>query len=865
MPGRQPPFLPGVGSPLEEPFARTVRNPAEVAIEKPTTSPRKKNVAMDENETPKQARLPLVGVRVLECGDTLAAAYAGLLFARLGADVVTVEPPGGDPLRHAGPFASDDRNTESSASFGYFHAGKRSVELDPNDGAGRSLLQTLAAQADVVVRSTRAGDDWLNDDELDGIEALHPELIVADISTWGRFSGDRSMTDLIALAGGGLLSVNGTTAVAATSVPLRYRGEFASVHAACGAVMAVLGALHARLADGRGQRLDVSAQAATASVLATAVSTYLFTGALPARDGIRGVAPWGFYTCSDGIVLVQITEDPQWFNLRRIIHEPEWAQSEFFDTTINRAEAHDLIDELLNAALSEFTVDDFLAACQREGVAAAPVQTASDILGWEHLRVREFLQPIGFTGGPHTVVAPTAPWRIEPAAALAAPRRVPTLGTGEQEVLAEWTASRSEDSRALAASGTAETFAGSPPAAPLAGLRVIDMTWVWAGPYAAMQLAHLGADVVKLESTSRVDVTRRLGPFADNINGIDRSGYFNQYNQGKRSAVLNVKDPRGLAVLKQLVAQADLIIDNMRPGALARMGLPFTELQALNPKIVAVAMSGFGECGPERDRMAYGSIIDALSGVAASNGAPGGGPTDFPMSLPDPCAGIHAAIAATAALYRARTRGLGARVEVSMLEATMSAFPWPVLIESSGSGPVVADGNRDDSMSPHGVFRCAGDDAWLAIAVRNDREFAALATVLGRPEIVDDPRFVTFADRKAHEDELESVVSAWTGQFTNREAAQRLRHAGVLAEAVATMADVAASPVLAERGFFSRSHHCEIGDRPLPGPPWVASRSPMRARSAAPCFGQHTGQVLHDVLGLTDDEIRTMDDEGLLR
>jgi crotonobetainyl-CoA:carnitine CoA-transferase CaiB-like acyl-CoA transferase len=391
------------------------------------------------------------------------------------------------------------------------------------------------------------------------------------------------------------------------------------------------------------------------------------------------------------------------------------------------------------------------------------------------------------------------------------------------------------------------------------------MTWVWAGPFAATQFAHLGADVVKFESTSRVDVTRRLGPFADGEIGIDRSGYFNQYNQGKRSVVLDVKQPQGMALLKRIVATADLIIDNMRPGSLARMGLDMDTLRALNPRIVAVAMSGFGEDGPERDRMAYGSIIDALSGVAASNGAPGGGPTDFPMSLPDPAAGIHAAIAATAALYRVRCGGPGERVEAAMLEATLSAFPWPVLIEASGNGPVVCVGNRDEAMSPHGTFRCAGDDEWVAIAVADDAQFHRLAAAIGRADLAADPRFATLASRKANEDELEAIVTQWTATRRRHDVARELRCAGVAAEAVLTMNEVAAAPELAARDFLTSTVHRTLGNRPLPGPAWTATRSPMRAATAAPCFGEHTREVLAEIVGLNDAELDALDAQGLLR
>lgn len=785
---------------------------------------------------------PLAGVRVLELGDNIAVGYTGRLLADLGADVVKVEPAAGDPLRHRGPYVGGVIDTERSAGFAYYAAGKRSVVADAE------TIATLARAADVVVQSTLSGERWLDEAALAAAEAANPGLISATISTWGETVSDRSTRDLVALAAGGLLSVNFTEPDASKGTPLRYRGEFSSVHAACTTALAVLGALHARLADGRGQRVDVSAQAATASILATAMATWLYTGQVPVMDGVRSVVPWGFFECSDGFVLLQVTEDAQWFNLRRLFGEPEWAQPDVFDTTAMRSQLQDVVHPMVAAEMSRFTVNEFLDGCQREGVAAARVQSAADVLGWEHLRVREYFTEIDLGGT--TTLAPTPPWR----GAIERPaRRIsPALGAHTADVLAEW------QPRPI------EVVTGATSGRPLEGLRVVDMTWVWAGPYAATQLAHLGADVIKLESSERVDVTRRLGPFADGEIDIDRSGYFNQYNQGKRSLVLDVKQPQGLALLKRIIATSDLVIDNMRPGALARMGLDMDTLVSLNPRIVAVAMSGFGEHGPERDRMAYGSIIDALSGVAASNGLPGGGPTDFPMSLPDPAAGIHAAISAVAALYRVRRGGPGGRVEVAMLEATTSAFPWPMLIEASGDGPVVCVGNRDETMSPHGAFRCEGR-GWVAIATADDAEFARLAEVIGRPELAGDDCYATLAARRANEDELEAIVTAWTLRHSAADAASALHRAGVTAEAVRTMDEAAASPELAARDFLMRTPHRTLGVRPLPGPPWVTSRTPMRATTAAPCFGEHTREVLAEVLGLTDAELDALDQQGLLR
>jgi crotonobetainyl-CoA:carnitine CoA-transferase CaiB-like acyl-CoA transferase len=782
---------------------------------------------------------------VLECGDTVASAYAGRLLADLGADVVVVEDRGGHPLRAAGPYLGSSPGRDRSAGFGYFAAGKRSVCVDVAEPPGAALLAEHLTFADVLLRSTRDGRDWIADDAVRSAVVADPALIVVDVSTFGRHAGgERHPTsDLLALAAGGLLSVNATAPCDPSATPLRYRGELSSIHAGADAVLAVLGALFERRRSGRGQHIDVSAQAAVAAILATALSTYTYAGEVAVHDGRRGVAPWGFFACRDGDVLLQVTEDGQWRKLVQMLGDPDWGHLEVFATTATRVDAADVLNPLVAEAMASYTTSAFLAACHEHGVAAAKIHSAGDLVEWEHLRARGFLQPVTIADRCYRadVLMPLPPWRFHDTPPV---ERTPPPALGAPGGSVAWA---NPPARPSLATGDD----GAPVPAPLAGVRVVDLTWVWAGPFAAMQLAHLGAEVVKVESAERLDVTRVLGPWADGETGVDRSGYFNQYNQGKQGIVLDLKQEHGRELLCGMLAKADIVIDNMRAGALDRMGFSYDRLRQLNPRIVAASMTGFGESGPERDRMAYGSLIDALSGVAATNGAVGGGPTDFVMSLPDPCAGIHTAIATVAALYRAQDTGVGTRVECSMLEASIAAFPWPILYQSVEGHGAPVDGNRDEQRAPHDVYRCEGLYEWVAIAVEDDEQFAALAGAVGRPELATDARFATLAARRLHADALDAVLSAWTGGQDAAAVATLLRAAGVPAERVAHIDDLFASAPLLERGFFTELPHPVVGRKRLAGVPWRTSRSPMVATTAAPCLGQHTDEVLERWLGAT--------------
>ena len=321
-------------------------------------------------------------------------------------------------------------------------------------------------------------------------------------------------------------------------------------------MIAALGALHARLADGVGQRIDVSALESMVTTMATCLPTVTYAGQVPVAGGNRAVCPWGIYALRDGRVLVQCTEDGQWRALVGMLGDPEWGHLDLFATTAQRSEQYDAVEALVAATVADFDVEEFLTTAHAVGVPACRVHTPADVLAWEQLRARDSFRRLAVDA-----------WCRRRGARAADPVR----RAGSRSVTSTCRRSRADDGTVDWVPRPAVTV-GPPAIAPLAGLRVIDLTWVWAGPFAAMQLAHLGADVIKIESRGRIDVTRRLGPFVDEEPGIDRSGYFNQFNQGKRSVCLDPTTDDGRALLARLLAGADVVIDNMRAGALARMG-----------------------------------------------------------------------------------------------------------------------------------------------------------------------------------------------------------------------------------------------------------------------------------------------------
>jgi crotonobetainyl-CoA:carnitine CoA-transferase CaiB-like acyl-CoA transferase len=391
--------------------------------------------------------------------------------------------------------------------------------------------------------------------------------------------------------------------------------------------------------------------------------------------------------------------------------------------------------------------------------------------------------------------------------------------------------------------------------APLAGIRVADFTWVWAGPFCTLQLAHLGAEVIRVESATRTCVTRLLPPFADFEPGANRSGYFNQYNQGKKSLALDLKKPEAIEVAKRLCAASDVVVENFAAGVMDRMGLGYDVLRGLHPDVIMIALSGYGATGPDADKVSYGPAQVPLSGMSSVTGYRGFPPMHVGISYGDPTGGLHGAVAVLAALlHRART-GQGQYIDLSQWETSMAVLPEAICAWTMNGEAPARDGNRDRHMAPHGVFRAAGEDRWVAVAVEDDAAWTRFAVAIGRPELADDRRYATAAGRKLHEDALEDIVTAWTAARPPEEVTATLQAAGVAAFTAATNHDLADDPHLNGRGYFVELTHPVVGMRKHVGVPWRMSESDCRVRAPAPCLGADTDQVLRDVCGYRESEI----------
>ena len=391
---------------------------------------------------------------------------------------------------------------------------------------------------------------------------------------------------------------------------------------------------------------------------------------------------------------------------------------------------------------------------------------------------------------------------------------------------------------------------------PLSGVRVLDFTWAWAGPFCTQTLAHLGAEVIRVESTLRPCVTRMIPPFADNQPGPNRAGYFNQYNQGKRSILLDLQKPEAVKLAFQLVKHCDVVADNFAAGVISKLGFSYEKLCEIKPDIIQISMSGYGQYGPFRRYVGYGPPASALSGQFWLTGYPGGDPSEIGVSYPDPNAGVMGAYAIIAALLHRDLTGEGQYIDQSQWEAVLVHMAEGLLEWDINHREPKRNGNHDRLMAPHETYKSTGDDdQWVSIAVGTEDEWRSLCQAIGQPALATDARFKSAELRKKNEAALDAIITAWTSGRSKWEAAETLQRAGVAAFPSMSNRDLGEDKALMERGYLVQLEHPEVGRRIHAGIPWKMTGTPTDIRHAAPARGADTDEVFKTLLGFSQQKI----------
>ena len=393
---------------------------------------------------------------------------------------------------------------------------------------------------------------------------------------------------------------------------------------------------------------------------------------------------------------------------------------------------------------------------------------------------------------------------------------------------------------------------------PLEGVRVADFCWVWAGPYATMLLAALGAEVIKVEGHKRTDLTRHsvMWPLAEPApTNIPRNQgmSLNSVNLNKKSVTLDLTQPEGVELAKRLAAMCDIVVDNMRAGSMKRLGLSYEELQKLRPDIIVVSSSSRGQEGPHKDYAGYATIHHAVGGGAYITGDPDDAPCHS-LGDVDLINATNTAFVALAALHHRMQTGEGQFIDYSQCEGVSSMIGEVLLGYAMNSQVSERTGNAHPKYAPHNVYRCWGVDRWLALEVHSDEEFTALVEILGKPELAKDARFADMASRKKNESELDGIIEEWTRERDRDWMVDEFCRAGIAAAPSRDWQDLYADPHLQARNAFVTVEHPELGELELVGFPWKMSECEMPAR-CAPLLGEHNDYVLRELLGLSEVEV----------
>ncbi|MBS0320775.1 MAG: CoA transferase [Proteobacteria bacterium] len=754
----------------------------------------------------------LAGIRVLEWADGTAAGYAARLLRNLGADVARLERR-----------APVDRDLET-----FLDVGKTVVDANP----GRDGLLSILADVDILLDDHAAGARAALGLDAAALAVRFPTLVQVAVTPFGQTGPYRDWratdVELACMAGLAHLTPRDVSAPPGSTVPpLKMPGALVSMYAGASAAGAALAALLARQDGGPGRVVDVSMLESLIPTLRREIALYEYQGVIASRFmRVWRLAPWGVKPCRDGYVFLQVVERHHWAGLVEMMGSPAWALDPRFEDAEYRYAHRAAIETSMHAWLMTQDKASFGWESQRRNLPFAPVNGMADVCRIPQLQARGFWRAALAPDGRPCVV-PGSPFRF-----------------------------RTQQTAAPAATAGHGVTAAASASLPLAGIKVVDFGHVWAGPYCAALLADMGADVVKVESEQRLDVHRRQGPYPDGIPGINRSGVWNAQNRGKRSVTLNLATEGGRDLARRLVAQADVVIENFAPGVMQRLGLDYAALAQDNPGLVMASLSAFGQQGPQCGYVGYGPSLDAWAGLDAQTAFADGSPNALGGVFPDTGSALHAAVAILAALHARKRSGAGCYVDLSELEVSV-LMVGDLATRALAGGEVAPTGNAGGDHFPQGVFRCAGDDAWLAVSVVDDTSWAGLCDVVGAPAWKGDPELATVAGRRRAAPQLETRIGAWCATRNAIAAMGELQRAGVPAGAVYNVPQLLSDVQLAARGYFETVHNAETGAQRVYGALWRFDGNPVPINGPAPTLGQSNREVLAR-LGLGDEHVRAL-------
>ncbi len=785
---------------------------------------------------------PLEGIRVLDVAGE-AGAYCTKLLADLGATVIKLEPPGGSLERAFPPLM--DRDPTTSLSFLHFYQSVRSVTLDPRVGAARSQFEMLVRSVDVLVDDRSSG---LFEMDYPAMRAMNPGLIQASISGFGS-SGPRAhwkSSDLVGQATGGLMYRVGFPEDPPNSMGEGFAYHQTSAHAAAGVLMALV---H-RDATGEGQLVDASLQEGIALMQYDGMPMHITKGTVIKRAGLgqgsSGKRYRRIWDCKTGRVRFQLVSQSSEREWPLVV---EWLGSHGHGAELRdeRWAANDArlsglreLEEVFDRFFLTMDARALMHEAQDRGIMLMAFNEVGELANDPQLAGEGFFRTVQHVGATLTEAGP--PYRF--AGGLAKGGQLPGPGEHTDELLGA----------AKSAVRLSKAAPASTRSAPLSGLRVVDFTWVIAGPLHTKWLAAYGAEVIKIERFKKGAALNRGNMSPDSVVS------FNNLNVGKQSLAVDMSFAEARETIEQLIAKSDVVVDNFGPDVLPNWGLTPERLAEINPRIISMSMPAMGKTGPHRLYKGLGSYFQARAGLDGLIGYPHRDVTDVGFAYADTtCNASHALVALLAAVHQRNATGRGEHIELRQLESAIN-FLGPALLEHSANGrEPVRMGSRSRHLAPQGVYRCGGDDEWCVLTVANEDEWSALCQLIDKDAWLAEPGLGSVEGRVVRHGEIDAAIEAWTSIRSPDDAAGALQAVGVRAGAVMNIGEIIDhDPQIAHRGFYHRFGD----DGTVEGVPFQLTDAIQALDPRVHELGEDTSAVLSEVVGLGNEAIARLFENG---
>lgn len=780
---------------------------------------------------------PLQGLRVLEIPNEISGSMCSMLLADLGAEVIRVEDP-------------RSMENRSTAAFIAFNRNKKSVALDLGSPDGRRSLKSLVAQVDAVVESympaeaSRVGVDFKT------LSEIKPSLIYCSLSAFGHTGPlrDKPGTDLIVQALTGAMDITGEPGRPPVAMGLRIGEEIAGLLGA----ISILAAVERRERTRCGARLDIASFDAGLGMLSYMANIFFATGRSSQRVGSAHptITPYSAFKTRDSYIVAAPFTQIFWRKFCKVIEREDLPVNPMFRGFGDRVKHRAELAEIIEPILASRTLAQWQGALDLGDVPNGPVNTVAAALEMEQTKFRGMVAEVSNATGRvlRTLGTPFHFNFQEDAEFRPHYRGVPALGQDTDEVLGSVFEKEAVKPATPADGGDAS---------PLKGVRVLDLTRMFAGPYCGQLLADLGAEVIKVEEPRIGDPTRRNIPM---VNG--ESTYYMAVNRGKKSITLDLKHPDGRAVLLGLLKTTDVLIENFRPGVMDRLGLAYQDLRAVKQDVVVLSLSGFGHTGPLRDKISFDLVNQAMAGTMAITGEPGRPPVRIGYPVGDLGGGIFGAYAVLAALHARRRTRKGSMIDLSLHDLMVSLLgPDAQAYFMSGESPQRM-GSSHAEIVPHRAYEAT--DAWLVLAAPTQDAWQKLTTVIDRSDLLADARFLTMTDRISHRMALDELLEREISRRSVSEWVQAFEAAGVPCAKVLSMGEALDSAHATARGDIIAYDHPVAGacrgvamGINFDGKQLVAPLPP-------PALGQHTHEVISGIPGYTSERLGMLRQAGVI-